>query len=351
MATALSGHVFVGTPACPRRAVGMAPFFDRSVNLVSPFIVVLDAHCLNPGDLSWAGLEALGKCMFYERTPAETIAERIRDADIALTNKVPFSRETLSGETRLKYIGVTATGYNIVDVDAAREAGIVVTNVPTYGTMSVAQMVIAHLLNLTQRVGDHAEAVRAGRWAASKDWCFWEYPLWELADMTLGIVGYGRIGQDTARLARAFGMKVIAHNRSAIDASSEVRQVDLETLFRESDVVSLHCPLTPETERLVNRERLALMKPTAFLINTSRGGLIDENALANALHHGQIAGAGLDVLGMEPPAADNPLIGAKNCYITPHIAWATRQARQRLLDLSVENVAEFLAGRARNVVK
>jgi glycerate dehydrogenase len=320
------------------------------MTLNNPSIVVLDAHCLNPGDLSWKGLEALGECTFYERTPADKLAERIRGADIALTNKVPFGRELLSGQQRLKYIGVTATGYNIVDVAAAREHGITVTNVPTYGTMSVAQMVIAHLLNLTQRVGDHAEAVREGRWASSPDWCFWDFPLLELGAMTMGIMGYGRIGQATAQLAQAFGMKVIAHNRSAIAPSSNVRQVDLDALFRESDVVSLHCPLTPETTRLVNRERLALMKPTAFLINTSRGGLVDENALADALNHGQIAGAGLDVLDAEPPAAGNPLFAAKNCYITPHIAWATTSSRQRLLDLAVENVAEFLAGRPRHVV-
>lgn len=316
----------------------------------NPSIVVLDGHCLNPGDLSWQGLEGLGKCTVYDRTPPEQVAERIRDADIVLTNKVPVRRELLAGQERLKYIGVTATGYNIIDVDAAREHGIVVTNVPTYGTMSVAQMVFAHLLNLTQRVGDHAEAVREGRWASSPDWCFWDFPLLELGSMTMGIVGYGRIGQATAQLAQAFGMKVIAHNRSAIGGSSNVRQVDLETLFRESDVVSLHCPLTAETTRMVNRERLALMKPTAFLINTSRGALVDEAALADALNSGGLAGAGLDVLDAEPPAAGNPLFTAKNCYITPHIAWATRESRQRLLDLGVENVAEFLAGRPRNVV-
>jgi glycerate dehydrogenase len=315
-----------------------------------PSIVVLDGHCLNPGDLSWQGLEALGRCTVFERTAPEQLAERIRDADIVLTNKVPLRRESMSGQSRLKYIGVSATGYNIIDVDAARELGIVVTNVPTYGTTSVAQMVFAHVLNLTQRVGDHASAVRSGRWASSPDWCFWDFPLLELGAMTMGIVGYGRIGQATAELAQAFGMKVIAHNRSAIAESSKVRQADLEALFRESDVVSLHCPLTPETTRLVNRERLALMKPTAFLINTSRGALVDEAALADALNNGRLAGAGLDVLDAEPPAAGNPLFTAKNCYITPHIAWATRSSRQRLLDTAVENVASFLQGQPRNVV-
>ena len=320
------------------------------MNVDHPSIVVLDGHCLNPGDLSWQGLEALGKCTVFERTPAEMLAERLRETDIVLTNKVPLRRELLSEQKRLKYIGVTATGYNIIDVDAAREHGIVVTNVPTYGTMSVAQMVIAHLLNLTQRVGDHAEAVREGRWASSADWCFWDFPLLELGAMTMGIVGYGRIGQATAGLAQAFGMKVIAHNRSAIAKSSNVHLVDLDALFRESDVVSLHCPLTQETTRLVNRERLAMMKSTALLINTSRGALVDEGALADALNNGRLAGAGLDVLDAEPPTAGNPLFTAKNCYITPHIAWATRESRQRLLDLAVENVAKFLAGRPRNVV-
>jgi glycerate dehydrogenase len=320
------------------------------MNLNNPSIVVLDGHCLNPGDLSWQGLEALGRCTVYDRTPAEQLAERIREAEIVLTNKVTLRRESMSGQSRLKYIGVTATGYNIVDVNAARELGIVVTNVPTYGTMSVAQMVFAHLLNLTQRVGDHAEAVREGRWASSADFCFWDFPLLELGAMTMGIVGYGRIGQAAAQLAQAFGMSVLANNQSAIVPSNYVRQADLETVFRESDVVSLHCPLTPETTRLVNRERLAWMKPTSFLINTSRGALVDEVALADALNSGRLAGAGLDVLDAEPPADGNPLFTAKNCYITPHIAWATTSSRQRLLDSAIENVAAFLRGEPRNVV-
>jgi glycerate dehydrogenase len=250
----------------------------------------------------------------------------------------------------MKYIGVTATGYNIVDVKAARELGIVVTNVPSYGTASVAQMVFAHLLNLTQRVGAHAQAVRDGRWASAADWCFWDFPLLELEGMAMGIIGYGRIGRATAHLARAFGMQVLANNRTGIEDDSGVRTVNLETVFRESDVVSLHCPLTPQTRQLVNRERLALMKPTAFLINTSRGPLIDEEALADALNNGCLAGAGLDVLEIEPPRQRNPLYGAKNCYITPHIAWATRSSRQRLLDMAIGNVAAFLRGELRNVV-
>jgi glycerate dehydrogenase len=320
------------------------------MTIQNPSIVVLDGHCLNPGDLSWQGLEVLGRCTVYARTSAEQLSERIREADIVLTNKVPLCRESMCGPSRLKYIGVTATGYNIVDVDAAGELGIVVTNVPTYGTMSVAQMVFAHLLNLTQRIGDHAEAVRRGRWASSSDFCFWDFPLLELGAMTMGIVGYGRIGQATAQLARAFGMPVLAHNRSAIAQEHEVRQVDLEALFRESDVVSLHCRLAPETSQLVNRERLAWMKPTSFLINTSRGALVNEAALADALNSGRLAGAGLDVLDAEPPTENKQLYSDKYCYFTTHIAWATKSSRQRLFDSAIENVAAFLRGEPQNVV-
>jgi glycerate dehydrogenase len=320
------------------------------MKLEKPSIVVVDSYCLNPGDLSWERLEELGECTFYDRTRPEQLVERVQEADVVLTNKVKLRRETIERLPRLKYIGVTATGYDIVDVQASREHGIVVTNVPTYGTASVAQMVFAHVLNLTQRVGDHAQAVHEGRWATSPDWCFWDFSLVELTGLTMGIIGFGRIGQATSQLARAFGMRVLAHNRSAIDTSEEIRAVDLETIFRESDVVSLHCPLTPETRHLVNRERLALMKPTAYLINTSRGPLVDEAALAEALNAGRLAGAGLDVLEREPPAEDNPLFTAKNCYITPHIAWATRASRQRLLDAAIDNVAAYLNGSPRNVV-
>jgi glycerate dehydrogenase len=307
-----------------------------------PTIVVLDAYCLNPGDLSWERLEQLGDCVFHDRTSSAQILDRIRGADIVLTNKVMLTRDAMVGCPSLKYIGVTATGYNIVDIEAARDLGILVTNVPSYGTASVAQMVFAHLLNLTQHVADHAQAVRKGRWTASPDWCFWDYPLLELEGMTMGIVGFGRIGQATARLARAFGMQVLAHNRSEIEDAEGIRAADLETVFRESDVVSLHCPLTTDTQRLVNRERLALMKPTAFLINTSRGALVDEAALAEALNDGRLAGAGLDVLDAEPPSDRNPLYSAKNCYITPHIAWATHSSRQRLLEMAIDNVAAYL---------
>jgi len=315
-----------------------------------PRIVVLDGFTLNPGDLSWDKLQTLGRCTIYDRTPPEEVLDRTRDAEIVLTNKVELSRETIFALPDLKYIGVTATGVNVVDLAAARECGVVVTNVPSYATPSVAQMVLAHMLNLSQHVAEHAEAVRMGRWTSAVDWCFWDYPLVELAGLTMGIVGLGETGLATAQLAQVFGMKVLAATRTAQDVPDFVRIVDLDTLFRTSDVVSLHCPLTPETAGLVSRQRLALMKKTALLVNTGRGPLVDEAALAEALNTGSIAGAGLDVLSVEPPPADNPLLSARNCYITPHIAWATRAARSRLLECAVENVAAFLAGKLRNVV-
>jgi glycerate dehydrogenase len=313
-------------------------------------IVVLDGFTMNPGDLSWQGLEALGRCTIYERTPPDDVVPRAQGAQVVLTNKTILTREVIQELPRLQYIGVLATGYNVVDVDAARDRGIPVTNVPAYGTDSVAQMVFAHLLGFTQRVSDHAQSVRNGRWTECLDFCYWEHPLVELAGQTMGIVGYGRTGQATGRLAEAFGMSVLVYDRGSVSTPTSVRRVDLETLFRESDVVSLHCPLTAETERLVNRERLALMKKTAFLINTSRGPVVDEEALAEALNSGSLAGAGLDVLAREPPPKDNPLIMAKNCQITPHISWATRASRLRLMQIAVENIAAFLAGRPQNVV-
>jgi len=314
-------------------------------------IVVLDGYTLNPGDLTWAGLEALASCSIHERTPDDLVVSRARKAEIVLTNKTALPATVIAELARLKYICVLATGYNIVDVEAARQRGIPVSNVPTYGTESVAQMVFAHLLNLTQYVAEHARTVRAGRWSASPDFCYWDFPLVELCGLTLGIVGLGRIGRATAAVARALGMKVIYYDvRQDAAEGTEARAVDLDTVFRESDVVSLHCPLTEENRGLVNERRLSLMKPGAFLINTSRGPLVDERALAEALNSGRIAGAGLDVLGNEPPDADNPLLGAKNCYITPHIAWATRAARERLLQTTVENVAAFLNGKPQNMV-
>ncbi len=314
-------------------------------------IVVLDGYTLNPGDLSWEELEALGSCLVYDRTPDELTVERAKDAEIILTNKTLLSAEVIERLKQVRYIGVLATGYNVVDVEAARKRGVPVTNVPAYGTESVAQMVFAHLLNLTQYVGHHAGTVREGRWSECPDFCYWERPLIELEGLTMGIVGLGRIGKAVARLARAFGMKVIGYDVVRPSPVPEgCRMVGLEDVFRLGDVVSLHCPLTPETERLVNKERLGLMKRTAFLINTSRGPVIDETALAEALDDGEIAGAGLDVVASEPPAGDNPLLKAKNCYVTPHIAWATRAARERLFRAAVENVAAFLDGRPRNVV-
>ena len=315
-------------------------------------IVVVDGYTLNPGDLSWSDLELLGDVFVHDRTPyrRQAIVECVGDADIAITNKTPFDDDTLAELPNLKYIGVTATGYNIVDVEAARRRDITVTNVPTYGTGSVAQMVFAHILNITQHVGAHAQSVREGRWSAGSDFCYWDYPLIELAGLTLGVVGLGRIGRAVAALGQAFGMNVVAHDVSDCQPPLDVTRVNLDDLFQQSDVITLHCPLVSETEKLVNAQRLGLMKPTAMLINTSRGPLIDETALAAALESGQIAAAGLDVLAQEPPAADNRLFSTKNCYITPHIAWATKAARQRLLGTVVDNVAAFLQGTPRNVV-
>jgi glycerate dehydrogenase len=313
-------------------------------------IVVLDGFTLNPGDLSWAELEALGPCSIFERTPPGDVLTRAGGAEIVLTNKTLLDRDTIQRLPGLQYIGVLATGTNIVDLAVARARGIPVTNVPTYGTRSVAQLTFALLLELAQHVGHHAGTVREGRWTRSADWSYWDSPLIELEGLTLGIVGYGRIGRAVGELGAAFGMNVLASGRRASAPTSSVRVVELDALFRESDVVSLHCPLTPETTRLVNSRRLSLMKPTAFLLNTSRGQLVDEPALADALNSGRFAGAGLDVLSVEPPPADNPLLTARNCLITPHMAWATRAARSRLMRIAVENVRAFINGQPQNVV-
>jgi len=313
-------------------------------------IVVLDGHTLNPGDLSWDTLAALGPCAIYERSSPTEIIERAHEAEIVVTNKARLTREVIAQLPRLQYIGVSATGYNCVDIEAAKERNIVVTNVPAYGTDSVAQMVLAHMLNFTQRVADHARTVAEGRWSASPDWCYWEHPLVELAGRTMGIVGFGRIGRQVSRLAQALGMLVVACDSRPIEPAEGITKVDVDAVFRQGDVVSLHCPLTPQTEHLVNHRRLALMKRSALLINTSRGPLIDEEALAEALNTGRIAGAGLDVLSEEPPPPMNPLLRAKNCWITPHIAWATKSARERLLQIVVDNVRSFLNGRPQNRV-
>ena len=292
-------------------------------------IVVLDGFTLNPGDLNWDELKALGECEIHDRTAPDEVVKRAANAEIILTNKTLVTRESILALPKLKYIGVLATGFNIVDTAAARERDIPVANVPTYGTRSVAQHTFALLLELTQHAGHHARTVREGRWTKSPDFCYWDHPLIELDGLTMGVVGYGRIGQAVADLALAFGMNVLVNSRSAPrENAPTVRAAELDALFRESDVMTLHCPLTPETRNLVNTERLTLMKPTALLLNTSRGPLIDEAALADALNGGRIAGAAVDVLSIEPPSSDNPLLHAKNCIVTPHIAWATRAARR-----------------------
>jgi glycerate dehydrogenase len=313
-------------------------------------IVVLDGYALNPGDLSWKGLRALGELKAHDRTPPEQVVQRAGGAGAVLTNKAIVSRSAIEQLPELKYIGVLATGYNIVNVEAARERGIPVTNVPTYGTASVAQATFAHLLNLTHHTGEHALKVREGSWTASEDFCYWDFPLVELAGLALGIVGLGRIGQAVARIGLALDMKVLAYDAAKVKPPDGVELVDLDTLFSTADVVTLHCPLTAENEKLVNAKRLGLMKPTAFLINTARGPLVDEQALADALNGEQIAGAGLDVLSVEPPSSNHPLLSARNCYVTPHQAWATKTARQRLLDTVTENLKAFLDGKPRNVV-
>ncbi len=314
-------------------------------------IVVLDGYAMNPGDLNWEPLEALGDCTVYDRTAPDETVQHADGAEILLTNKTVLSAEMLSQLSDCIYIGVLATGYNVVDTNAAAERGITVTNVPAYSTQSVAQTVFAHVLNLAMHVGDHSRGVREGKWAASPDFAYWETPLWELAGKTMGIVGLGRIGRAVARVARAFGMDVIAHTRTPDPTTADLATpVNLDEIFRRSDVISLHCPLTPETTALVNAERLAMMKPSAILINTSRGPVIDEHALANALAAGQLAGAGVDVLSSEPPRADNPLLSAPNCSLTPHVAWATREARVRLMTVATDNVRAFLDGRPQNVV-
>ncbi len=315
-------------------------------------IAVLDGYTLNPGDLSWKPLEKLGNLTVYDRTPPEKTIERAKNAEVVFTNKVIIGREHIEQLPHLKFIGVLATGYNVVDIKAATEAGIVVCNIPAYSTNSVAQMVFAHILNFTQRVGLHAQQVRTGHWSSHTDFCFWNTPQTEIAGKTLGIIGYGRIGQQVAKIGDAFGMKIISHNRSVKkDVAAHFGQVSLEEVFRESDFLSINCPLTNENAGFVNAKTLGLMKPTAFLVNTGRGPLINEYDLANALNTGKIAGAGLDVLSTEPPSPDNPLLTAKNCFITPHIAWATFEARQRLMQIAIDNLKAYLDGKPVNEVK
>ena len=314
-------------------------------------LTILDAFTANPGDLSWSGLESLATCTFHDRTPASQTLERAKDCEIVLTNKTVLNGDTIRALPKLKYIGVLATGYNVVDIHVARERGITVTNVPGYSTPSVAQTVIALLLELTHRVGHHAQTVCEGRWSRCEDFCYWDGSLVELNGLTMGIFGYGAIGEGVARIALAMGMKVVAYRRNwATEPLAGVERVHREEIFERSDVLSLHCPLTEDTRELINATTLADMKRSAFLINTARGPLINEAELADALNSGRIAGAGLDVLSTEPPAATNPLITAKNCIITPHIAWATKASRGRLIDVAVGNVKAFLAGKPVNVV-
>ena len=315
-------------------------------------IVVIEGYSLNPGDLSWAGLEALGTLTMYDRTPQHLIVERCKDAEIVFTNKEPLGRNIMERLPKLKFIGVLATGYNCVDIAAARDLGIVVSNVPGYGTNSVVQLSFALLLELTLRVQDHSNAVRNGDWSRSPDFCFWNYPLIELSGKTMGIIGFGDIGKKVGDVASAFGMKVIGNSRTRTDQShrSNFRWASVEELLEQSDVVSLHCPLTPDTTGLIKRDNLKRMKPSAFLLNTSRGPLIVEQDLADALNEGLIAGAGIDVLSKEPPPPDNPLLSARNCIITPHIAWATREARIRLMDIVVSNTKAYIGGSPVNVV-
>jgi glycerate dehydrogenase len=312
-------------------------------------IVVLDGYTLNPGDLSWDELKSLAPCEIHDRTPPHQILQRAADATILLTNKAEITRNHIQNLPTLKYIGITATGANIVDLTAARERAISVTNVPAYGTSSVAQTTIALLLELTHHAGLHSQSVHEGRWTSSPDWCYWERPLLELDGLTMGIIGLGRIGTAVAGLATALGMHVLASKTNS-RLAPHVRFVGMESLFRQSDVLSLHCPLTPETKYLINAERLSWMKPTAFLLNTSRGMLVDEQALADALNTGRLAGAGLDVLSAEPPPLGNPFLTAKNCIITPHLAWATKAARSRLMQITISNVRAFLTGKLQNVV-
>jgi len=315
-------------------------------------IVVLDGHTLNPGDLDWAPLEVLGQCTIYARTEEEQVCERARKADIILTNKALLREKTILGLPQVKYIGILATGVNVVDLAAARERGIIVTNVPGYGAASVSQMVFALMLEMTQQVGHHAQLVRQGEWSRCFDFSFHDRPLLELAGKTLGVVGYGQIGRQVSRIARAFGMQVLVHTAhpDKYQKEQDVTFVDVDSLFSNSDIISLNCPLTEETRNLVNTARLARIKQGALLINTGRGQLVDENAVTEALEDGYLGGYAADVLMEEPPPEDHPLITAPNTFITPHIAWATTEARQRLLDIAVANLQAFLAGTPQNRV-
>lgn len=314
-------------------------------------IVILDGYTENPGDLSWDGFAALGQLTVYDRTPANQILSRIGDAEIVVTNKTPLTRETFAACPNIRYVGVLATGYNVVDIEAAKEKGIPVTNIPTYGTTAVAQMVFALLLEICHHVGEHSEAVHRGEWTSCPDFCFWYTPLIELAGKTMGIIGFGRIGQNTAQIAKAFGLTVLAYDEYPNDAARALGDyVTLEELLARSDIISLHCPLFPSTKGIINKHSIAKMKDGVILINTSRGPLVIEEDLAQALNSGKVYAAGLDVVATEPIQADNPLLKAKNCIITPHIAWAPKESRARLMDIAVNNLKAFLEQKPVNVV-
>ena len=317
-------------------------------------IVVLDAYTENPGDLSWAELEKLGELTVYDRTSyvdAPIIAERIGDTEIVVMNKTPISRETMDKCPNIKLIAVLATGYNVVDYNYAKEKGIPVVNVPTYGTASVSQFSIALLLEICHHIGHHDASVHAGNWASNQDWCYWDYPLIELENKTIGIIGFGRIGQAEGRVAKALGMNVLAYDLYPNDSGRAIGEyVDLDTLYAKADVITLHCNLTPENTGMINKDSIAKMKDGVILINNARGQLIVEQDVADALNSGKLAAAGLDVVYTEPIKADNPLLQAKNCIITPHISWAPKESRQRIMDCTVDNVKAFLAGVPQNVV-
>ncbi|GLC82211.1 D-2-hydroxyacid dehydrogenase [Lacrimispora brassicae] len=315
-------------------------------------IVVLDGYTENPGDLSWGGMEELGEVTVYDRTPPELIVERIGDAEAVYTNKTPVSKSTLEACPDIKYIGVLATGYNVVDVEAAKEKGIPVSNIPAYGTEAVAQFTIALLLELCHHIGAHSQCVMEGEWTRSEDFCFWNYPLTELAGKTMGIIGFGRIGQAAAKIAQALGMDVLACSRNRDESleSETCRYTDLDELLANSDVISLHCPLSSDTQGIINKETISKMKDNVMILNSSRGPLIVEEDLMEALNSGKVGGAAVDVISVEPMKEDNPLLKAKNCIITPHIAWAPKETRQRLMDIAVDNLRSYVEGQPGNIV-
>lgn len=314
-------------------------------------IVILDGYTENPGDLSWEGFKELGELTVYDRTPKEEVIERIGDADAVIVNKTPLDRGVFEACLQIKYVGVLATGYNVIDIKAARERGIPVCNIPTYGTTAVAQMTFALLLEICHHIAEHSDAVKKGEWSNNPDWCFWKYPLIELADKKMGIIGFGRIGQAVGKLAKAFGMQVLAYDANQNESGKEIGEyVALDELLAQSDVISLHCPLFPETEGIINKKNISKMKDGVIIINTSRGPLIKEEDLADALRKKKVYAAACDVVSTEPILPDNPLLGCYNSIITPHIAWAPKESRQRLMDVAVSNLKAFADGKWTNVV-